>query len=60
MCVRADAEIKVSSVVNPALTNVVSLKPGIGQNIAAHASPTARNFFLALISTFLVLSLIHI
>ena len=30
------------------------LKPWVGQNIAMHASPTARGFFLELISTFLV------
>ena len=28
------------------------LKPGVGQNIAMHALPTARNFLLLLISTF--------
>ena len=32
----------------------VRLKPGVGQNIAMHASPTAGNFFLVLISTFSV------
>ena len=31
---------------------VSSLKPGVGQNIALHASPTASNFFLVLISNF--------
>ena len=44
-----DTEIMVSSVVNPELTNA-PLKPGVGQNIAMHASPTARNFSLVLIS----------
>ena len=39
-------EIKVSSVENPELTNVLPLKPGLGQKIATHASPTTRNFFL--------------
>ena len=48
----ADADITVPSVENPELTNVLRLKPGVGQNIAMHASPTARNFFLGLISTF--------
>ena len=46
----AVAEIKVSSVESPELTNVLPLKPGGGQNIAKLASPTARNFFLVLIS----------
>ena len=32
------------------------VKPEAGQNIAIHASPTARIFFLVLISTFLVCS----
>ena len=30
------------------------LKSGVGHNIATYASPTARDFFLELISTFLV------
>ena len=47
-----DVEIKVPSVENSELTNVLPLKPGVGQNIATQASPTARNFFLVLISTF--------
>ena len=38
----------------PSATNVLPLKPGVGQNIAMHASPTTRNFFLVLISTFSV------
>ena len=29
---------------NPGLTNVLHSKPVIGQNIAVHASPAARNF----------------
>ena len=41
------AEIKVPSVENPKLSKVLSSKPGAGQNIAMHASPTARNFFLS-------------
>ena len=47
-----DAEMKVLSVENPEQTNVLPLKPG-GQNIATHASPTARNFF-PLLYSFLV------
>ena len=43
--VTADTEIKVASVENQDLTNVFPLKPEIGQNIATHASPTARNVF---------------
>ena len=53
----ADAEIKVLSVENPGLSKVFSVKPGIGQNIAMHASPAARNVFLVLISTFLSIHL---
>ena len=40
------------AVENPELTNVFPLKPGVEQNIATHASPTASNFFFVLISTF--------
>ena len=43
-CGTVDTEIKVPSVENVEL--VLPLKLGIGQNIAMHASPTARNFFL--------------
>ena len=32
------------------------LKPGVGQNVAIYDSSTARNFFLVLISAFVVLS----
>ena len=39
----ADPEIKVHSVENPELTNVLPVELGVGQNIATHASPTARN-----------------
>jgi len=42
----ADTEIKVPSVENPELANVLLLKPGVDENIAMHALPTARNFFL--------------
>ena len=50
----ADAEIKTPSVENPELTNVLLLKPGVEHNVAMHASPSARNFFLVLSSAFLV------
>ena len=46
----AYAEIKIPSVENMEPTNVLPLKSGLGQNIAMHASPTARKFFLVLIS----------
>ena len=46
-----DAEMKVPSVENTELTHVLLLKPGVGQDIAIHASPTARNFVLVLIFT---------
>ena len=46
-----DAEMKVPSVENPELMNVLPLKPGVGQNIAMYALLTARNFFHVLIST---------
>ena len=50
----ADADVRVPSVGNAELTYwyVLLWKPGEGQNMAMHASPTARNFFLVLISTF--------
>ena len=51
LCGTADAEIKVPSVETPELTNVLPVKPAVGQNIAAHVLLTARNFFLVLIST---------
>ena len=41
-----------SSVENPALTNVLRLKPGVGQNVATHASPTSGIFFFIPSSTF--------
>ena len=47
-----DTEIKVLLLSKPELTNIFGLKPGVGQNIATHASPTATDFFLVLISTF--------
>ena len=41
------AEIKVPSVEKPVLPKVLPLRPGVGQNIAVHASSTARNFSLS-------------
>ena len=35
-------------------SKVLPLSPGVGQNIAMHASPAARGFFLELMSIFLV------
>ena len=52
-----DAEINIPSVGNPELTNVLDVQPRVGQNIALHALPTARNFFLVPSSTFPVQSL---
>lgn len=43
----ADADMKVPSVENPELADALLL----GQNIATHASHTARNFFLVLTYT---------
>ena len=37
---------------NPALTNVLRLKPRVGQNVATHASPTSGNLFFIPSSTF--------
>ena len=48
----ADAENKASTIENSDLPYVLPLKPGVGQNTATHASPTAGNVFLVLISTF--------
>ena len=54
----ADAEMNVPSFVeNPERTNDLPSKPGVGQNIAPHTSPIARNVFFVLISTFPVYSL---
>ena len=44
----------VPSVENPELTNILPLKPGVGQNTDTHASPVARIFFFFFF--FLVLS----
>ena len=38
---------------NPVLLEFLSLKPGVSQNIAVYALPTARNYIF-LISAFLV------
>ena len=45
-------KLRSSSIGNPELTNVFPLKRGAGQNIAVDASPTARNVFSVIISTF--------
>ena len=45
-----DAEIKVPYVENPELWNFLPLKPGVGQSIAMHASPTARKVSIVLLS----------
>ena len=52
-----DAEMKVPSVENTEMTHVLLLNPGVGQDIAIHASPTARNLVLVLI--FYLTSPIH-
>ena len=45
-----DAEIKVPSV-EKELINVLRLKPGVGQNLATHASPAAtKSFFLLILA----------
>ena len=45
----ADAEM--THVLRTQSSKDFPLKPGVGHNTAMHASPTARNFFLELIST---------
>ena len=42
------AEIKVPCVEDPELWNFLPLKPGVGQSIALHASPTARKVSIVL------------
>ena len=42
-----EQKIKVLSVENPQLPDVLPLKHEVGQNIAMHASPTAMNFVLS-------------
>ena len=41
-----DAEVKVSSVEIPVLTNVLPLNPEVGQKIAIHALPIPGPFVL--------------
>ena len=41
-----DADVRVPSVENPELTDILPLKTGVSHNITMHASLTARNFFL--------------
>ena len=38
-----DLEIQVPTVENLAQSNVLHLRPGVGQNVARHASPIAIN-----------------
>ena len=38
-----DAEVKVPSAANPGLLKGFSFQPGVGQDMALHASPTARD-----------------
>ena len=45
-------EIKVPSVENAKLTNALPLKPGVGQNIDTHASPTVKDLFIVPVSNF--------
>ena len=46
----ADVEISNPSVENPELTNVLPLRPGVGQNIATHAVSAARDVLLLFFS----------
>ena len=39
--IHTDLEIQVPTVENLALSNVLHLRPGLGENVAMHASPTA-------------------
>ena len=41
----ADMEIMAPSAANRELSQFLSFKPGAGQIIALHASPTVRNFY---------------
>ena len=38
-----ELEVQVPSVENLAQSNVLHLRPGVGQNVAMHASPIAIN-----------------
>ena len=51
----ADKKIRALSSENTQLSTVLSFKPGVGQNIALHALPAARNFAF-LVSAFSVYS----
>ena len=42
-------QIKVPSVEDPELTDVLPLKPGVGPTVDRHDSPADRNFFLILV-----------
>ena len=39
----ADADIKTPSAENPELSEVLSFRPVVGEKIALHASPAARD-----------------
>ena len=53
--VTTEAEVKGPSAEDPEVSKVSSLKPGVGQNIALHASPTVREAaFLTTAMQFLV------
>ena len=41
----ADTQVSIPFVESPELSNIASGKPGVGQNLALHASPAARNSF---------------
>ena len=51
---RKKKKSKMTPFENPELTNILPGKPGVGPNIAMHASPTTKNAFLVLISFFQV------
>ena len=42
-----DAEIRVPFAENPELSKVLCLEPGVGDNVALHALPAARNYALS-------------
>ena len=52
----ADAEIKVPSAGNPAQTNALLLKPGVGQNTATHALQFLPCLYFYLPGPFTVIS----
>ena len=47
-------KLKTNNLLRTQSSKILLLKPGVGQNIFLHASPTARDFFLELISALLV------